>query len=102
MLAEIQSWEGIRVHMLHETRRQKILPVTGRKIGSGRCWDCVDLSNMCFQQGQVEEKGQCGQAGLEAMLKVTVFITVAEFHADSRSALPDTVISVQIRQTHTE
>lgn len=36
------------------------------------------------------------------MLKVTVFITVAEFHPDAGSALPGTMISVQVRQTHTE
>lgn len=54
MLAEVQPWEGIRVHMLHETYRKKILPVTGRKIGPGRCWDCLDLANVCFGKAQIE------------------------------------------------
>lgn len=57
MLAEVQPWEGIRVHMLHETYREKILPVTGRKIGPGRCWYCLDLANVCFGKAQIEEKG---------------------------------------------
>lgn len=56
---EVQPWEGTRVHTLHEKHREKILPVTGRKIGPGRCWDCMDPANVCFGAGQVEEKGQC-------------------------------------------
>lgn len=94
MLAEGPSpgrGQGCICSMKHTEK--KILPVTGRKIRPGRCWDCVDLANVCFGQDQVEEKGQhicqgynrCqgrGQPNLGAMLKVTVFITAGEFHPD--------------------
>lgn len=90
---EVQPWEGTGVPVLHETHREKILPVTERKMGPDRCWDCVDPANVCFGDDQVEEKGQricqgnnrcrrMGQADLGVMLKVAVFITVAEFHPD--------------------
>lgn len=72
----------------------------------------MDPANVCFGAGQVEEKGQCicqgnnrcqrrEQADLGAVLKVALFITAAEFHPDPGSALPGTMTSGQVGQTHT-